>query len=97
MLRNRLFVLTVMLISTVTSAAPRNFDVISPDGTLKASIVVADEITYSISKNGDDVLAPSDISMSFSDGTSFDVNGYRKVSRQTVDNILNAPFYKSLM
>lgn len=94
MLKNRLFILTAMLISTITSAAPRNFDVISPDGTLKASIVVADEITYSISKDGNDIIVPSEISMSFSDGTSFDVNGYRKVSRQTVDNILNAPFYK---
>ena len=77
MLKNRLFILTAMLISTVTSAAPRNFDVISPDGTLKASIVVADEITYSISKDGNDIIVPSEISMSFSDGTSFDVNGYR--------------------
>ena len=94
MLRNRLFVLTVMLISTISSAAPRNFEVVSPDGILKASIVVADEITNSISKDGNDIIVPSEISMSFSDGTSFDPNGYRKVSRQTVDNILNAPFYK---
>ena len=94
MLRNRLFVLTVMLISTVTSAAPRNFDVISPDGTLKASIVVADEITYSISKNGDEILAPSEISMKFSDGTSFNADGYRKMLRQTVDNMLTSPLYR---
>ena len=72
MLKNRLFILTAMLVSTISSAASRNFEVVSPDGTLKASIVVADEITYSISKNGDDVLAPSEISMKLSDGTSFD-------------------------
>ena len=94
MTRNRLFVLTAMLIATISSAAPRNFDVVSPDGTLKASIVIADEITYSISKNGHDILASSEISMKFSDGTSFDAEGYRKASRLSVDNILTPPFYR---
>ena len=94
MIRNRLFVLLAVLISTISSAAPRNFDVVSPDGTLKASIVVGDEITYSISKNGDDILAPSEISMKFSDGTSFNADGYRKMLRQTVDNMLTSPLYR---
>ena len=94
MIRNRLFVLVAVLISTISSAAPRNFDVVSPDGTLKASIVVGDEITYSISKNGDDILAPSEISMKFSDGTSFNADGYRKMLRQTVDNMLTSPLYR---
>ena len=94
MIRNRLFVLLAVLISTISSAAPRNFDVVSPDGTLKASIVVGDEITYSISKNGDEILAPSEISMKFSDGTSFNADGYRKMLRQTVDNMLTSPLYR---
>ena len=94
MIRNRLFVLVAVLISTISSAAPRNFDIVSPDGTLKASIVVGDEITYSISKNGDDILAPSEISMKFSDGTSFNADGYRKMLRQTVDNMLTSPLYR---
>ena len=94
MIRNRLFVLIAVLISTISSAAPRNFDVVSPDGTLKASIVVGDEITYSIFKNGDEILAPSEISMKFSDGTSFNADGYRKMLRQTVDNMLTSPLYR---
>ena len=94
MIRNRLFVLVAVLISTISSAAPRNFDVVSPDGTLKASIVVGDEITYSIFKNGDEILAPSEISMKFSDGTSFNADGYRKMLRQTVDNMLTSPLYR---
>ena len=94
MIRNRLFVLLAVLISTISSAAPRNFDVVSPDGTLKASILVGDEITYSISKNGDEILAPSEISMKFSDGTSFNADGYRKMLRQTVDNMLTSPLYR---
>ena len=94
MIRNRLFVLVAVLISTISSAAPRNFDIVSPDGTLKASIVVGDEITYSISKNGDEILAPSEISMKFSDGTSFNADGYRKMLRQTVDNMLTSPLYR---
>ena len=94
MIRNRLFVLVAVLISTISSAAPRNFDIVSPDGTLKASIVVGDEITYSIFKNGDEILAPSEISMKFSDGTSFNADGYRKMLRQTVDNMLTSPLYR---
>ena len=94
MKNNGFLILFAMLISVVASASPRKFDVVSPDGTLNISIVIAEDITYSISKDGDDILVPSEISMSFSDGTSFDPNGYRKVSRQPVDNILNAPFYK---
>ena len=82
MKNNGLLILFAMLISVVASASPRNFDVISPDGTLKASIVVADEITYSISKDGNYILVPSEISMKFSDGTSFNADGYRKMLRQ---------------
>lgn len=94
MMKKRLLVLFAMLISMITSAAPRKFEVVSPDGALKASIVIAEEITYSVSKNGNYIIVPSEISMEFSDGTSFDADGYRKVSRRTVDNMLDAPFYK---
>ena len=83
-----------MLVSVIASAAPRNYEVVSPDGSLKATVVLDKDVTYIVSKAGECVLAPSQVSISLSDGTVFGAAGFRKATRQSVDRVLETPLYK---
>lgn len=68
----------------------------SPDGKLKSTITVGDKLTYDISCNGQQVLAPSPISATLDNGK---VWGYKarlaKVTEKKNDTQIDAPFYRS--
>ena len=72
MLRNIVLLLAASLF-TIGAAAQKNYDVLSPDGNLKAEVSVADgKITYSVEKNQVQILVPSEIAMTLADGTAYD-------------------------
>ena len=93
MCRLLLFIACVL---PVASFAASRYDVTSPDGSLKAEVVVADgKITYSVFKDGVAMLAPSEIGMTLSDGTAYDGTVKLLKSRKaSVDAMLDAQFYK---
>ena len=79
----------------VQSYAANVYTVTSPDASLKAEVTVDKEITYSVFKDTDCVLAPSAIAMQLSDGSAYDGSvRLRKVSRSSVDRVLPAICYK---
>ena len=88
--------IALALIASISlTAAERKYDVASPDGTLKAEVVVNETIAYSVMKNGQKILDPSVVAMELSDGTVFGKGGApKKVTRSKVDNVLDATFYK---
>lgn len=91
----KLFVLAlVAIVSMGAFAAPRQYEITSPDGSLKATVVLDKDVTYSVSKAGECVLAPSKVSMALSDGTVFGAAGFRKADRLSVDRVLDTPLYK---
>jgi alpha-glucosidase len=92
----RLFlVFSAILCAASILAAPRNYQVTSPDGTVKAEVSVGDNITYGVWKNSDQILLPSEISMTLDDGSRYDASvKLQKVERKAVNNVLDAPFYK---
>ena len=94
MMRKLLFIIACLL--PVTSFAASRYDVISPDGSLKAEVVIAEgRITYSVSKDGVLMLAPSEIGMALSDGTAYDGTVKLLKSKKTsVNTMLDALFYK---
>ena len=76
-------------------AAPKSYELSSPDGTVRTVVTVGEEVNYSIWKNSDRLLNPSVISMDLMDGSSYDASvKLQKVERSTVDNTLDALFYK---
>ena len=91
MCRLLLFIACVL---PVASFAASRYDVTSPDGSLKAEVVVADgKITYSVFKDGVAMLAPSEIGMTLSDGTAYDGTVKLLKSRKaSVDAMLDAQF-----
>ena len=76
-------------------AAPKSYELSSPDGTVRTVVTIGDDVNYSIWKNSDRLLNPSVISMDLMDGSSYDASvKLQKVERSTVDNTLDALFYK---
>ena len=76
-------------------AAPKSYELSSPDGTVRTVVTVGEDVNYSVWKNSDQLLNPSVISMDLMDGSSYDASvKLQKVERSTVDNTLDALFYK---
>ena len=83
------------LMTSVIVAAPKSYELSSPDGTVRTVVTVGEDVNYSVWKNSDRLLNPSVISMDLMDGSSYDASvKLQKVERSTVDNTLDALFYK---
>ena len=96
MMRKSILMIAALMMAFVAGAAPKNYELVSPDGTLGAKISLAEgDIVYSVEKDGKVLLAPSRIAMQLADGTSYDgAVKFRKAERKTVNGMLEAPFYK---
>ena len=71
-----------------------SIQVISPDGHLRATVIVGSEITYMVSTDKENILSPSTISMTLSDGVVFGQGDkLRKVTRRSVDTTIPAIAY----
>ena len=87
--------LAVALFVVKVIAAPKSYELSSPDGTVRTVVTIGDDVNYSVWKNSDRLLNPSVISMDLMDGSSYDASvKLQKVERSTVDNTLDALFYK---
>lgn len=72
-----------------------SYQVTSPDGQLRATVVVSDVITYTVARDAQVLIAPSEINMTLSDGIVFGVNDkVKKVRNTSVDQVLPAIAYK---
>ena len=94
----KLFAIVALLLATVSftaSAATKTYQLTSPDG--KTSVVVNNDgaLTYSVSRAGILLLAPSPIGMEISGGKEFGAGDkVKKVEKRSVDQILHPVIYK---
>ena len=78
-----------------TFAKDVNYRVTSPDGHISATVMVGEDIRYSVSRNEQTLIAPSTISMNLSDGTVFGQNDkVRKTVRTSFDDTFSTVAYK---
>lgn len=78
-----------------TFAKDVNYRVTSPDGHISATVMVGEDIRYSVSRNEQTLIAPSTISMNLSDGTVFGRNDkVRKTVRTSFDDTFSTVAYK---
>lgn len=88
--------LGILLISALPGFAGRQYGVVSPDGQLKASINVGNDLSYSVSFNGKEVISESPISITLSDGTVWGKNPkVKKFSQRGVESVVPSPFYRA--
>jgi alpha-glucosidase len=73
----------------------RNFTLKSPDENLGIKIEVGQNITYTLTHQGDLLLSPSMIAMEIEDGVDFGINSrIAKEKRNQVNQTISSPFYK---
>lgn len=81
--------------ATPSFAKDVNYRVTSPDGHISATVMVGEDIRYSVSRNEQTLIAPSTISMDLSDGTVFGRNDkVRKTVRTSFDDTFSTVAYK---
>ena len=87
-------IMTVM--PFMVAAASKSYEIVSPDATLKAEVKIEEgKIFWSVFKDGNMLLAPSEIAMQIADGSSYDgMVKFRKAVTANVDQMVDAPFYK---
>ncbi len=83
----------LLLIPAAALPAEKTFSLSSPNGKITAVVSVGKSLTYSIEFNGQEVLAPSALAMTLSDGTVWGEDcKLKKSSQNTVDNVILTPF-----
>ena len=84
-----------LLCISAMAAPKKSYTLVSPDGKLSVSINVDNKITYTLEHDGDLLLDKSAVSMSFTDGTSFNgVQPVKKVTERTVSQEVETVAYK---
>lgn len=91
-----IFLAAAILGATFPSFAKnRDYQVSSPDGHITASVTVGENINYTVSRDGQTLIAPSTISMNLSDGIVFGQNDkVRKTVRASFDETFPTVAYK---
>ena len=76
-------------------AAPRSFELYSPDGRLQVSVDATPQLRYSLSYDGTAVIAPSGLSVQLGDGSVYDASvRFERALTRSVDADIPAPVYK---
>lgn len=90
------FVLAIMLLTaTMSMKAQKTFSLKSPDGKITTDIAAGEAVEYSVSHNGDLMLAKSPISMVLTNGTSYGIQSkLTGSSTKTVNQTIDATIYK---
>ncbi len=89
------FAVAAFLAATSVFAKDVTYSLASPDGHISASVTVGEEIRYTVSRDGQVLIAPSAVSMSLSDGIVFGRNDrVRKAVRTSFDETFPAVAYK---
>ena len=85
----------LLLLPLCLAAAPRHFELRSPDGRLCVGIDAAPTLQYTLSYDGQALLAPSELALALGDGSVYDASvRFEKAIRATVDETVPAPVYK---
>lgn len=95
----KILILVTLFVSTFLGSqvlqAEQLFELKSPNGTLVTTIVVGETIEYSVSHNGELLLAKSPISMQIAEGEPFGVGSrLRGSSERSVEQEIEPLFYR---
>ena len=88
--------LLLCVLCTLSLQAQKQFTLVSPDGNLKTTISIGDRLTYDITCNNRQILAPSPISMTLDNGNVWGEKAKLSgTSRKSVDEMIPSPFYRA--
>ena len=84
----------VLLFTAAVVLNAAEYEVASPDGKVQAKVKCDNGTRYSLSYAGRSLIVDSPLSMTLDDGTVWGASKVRKVSRRSVDETINAMFYR---
>lgn len=94
-MKKSLFTVVLILISIFFAYSQKNLNLVSPDGKLKAEIVVDNSIAYSVLHEGDVVLSKSALSLKLTDGRVLGATPKLiQVAKRNVNGVIAAEIYK---
>lgn len=92
---NLRILLSFLFCFSLAMSAQKQFTLKAPDGKLVANISVEKTVKYSVTHNGDVMLAKSAIALQLNDGISYGVDAKLSgSSTKTVDQFISSPVYK---
>ena len=88
-------ILAALLMTVSAAAAPKHYELKSPDGRLKVNVEAGEGLGYSLEHDGDLLMKDSHIGMYTTTGVVFGgVQSVQKVTRRSVNETINAVVYK---
>ena len=79
----------------IAQAKPTQKQITSPDGTLKVTVTVADDIRWSVEDDGKRIIAPSQIAMQIGQSEVWgEKPSLRKATVGKIDEVIPSPLYK---
>ncbi len=95
MMRKIKTLIAAVLLPAGLLAAPKEYELTSPDGDLKLCVSAGENITYTLVHGDDTMIAESPLSMTLEDGTGYGVEPGRAVCRKnSVSREIRAMLYK---
>ncbi|MFI3280978.1 MAG: glycoside hydrolase family 97 protein [Rikenellaceae bacterium] len=86
----------LLAVNAAAASTKKEITLSSPDGTTQAIIDIGDQIRYSLWQDGREILTPSEISMTLSDGSVWGVGAKIKaIDKLKGDGIIETPHYRS--
>ena len=88
----------ILIFAALLTAAPllaKDYQVISPDGTLRVSIQSGEKLLWSLTLDGEQMIEPSELALCLSDGSVYGSgSSFRKAVRKSVSQTLPAQNFK---
>ena len=85
-----------LLIVCVAMKAQKQYSISSPDGKLTAEVSVGEQLTWSLSHDGEQLITPSPVSLTLADGEQLGPNArVRRAKQQSADETIASPFWIS--
>ena len=80
---------------SIAQAKPTQKQITSPDGTLKVTVTIADDVRWSVEDDGKSIIEPSQIAMQIGEGEVWGAKPIlRKASVGKIDEVIPSPLYK---
>ena len=85
----------LLLLPLCLAAAPRHFELRSPDGRLCVGVDASPTLQYTLSYDGQALVSPSELAVALGDGSAYDASvRFEKALRASVDETVPTPVYK---
>ena len=73
-MKNIVINFTIVLIYSLSLTAQQSYNLLSPDETIEIKISNLDEVKFSVTKSGKELISPSPVSMIINDKTALGIN-----------------------